>query len=67
MFGKKEPKIDTRLIFEWIKDKGGGMDTKVRRAKVIGGWLVVVTNAEGIGTTFLPDPEHEWEVTLMKE
>jgi len=41
----------------------GGMfklDWKVHRAKVPGGWLVLVMhNASGI--TFFPDPEHKWD------
>lgn len=32
----------------------------VYRAKVPGGWLVVVTD-DARGLTFYPDPEHHWD------
>jgi len=31
------------------------------RAKIPGGWLVkVFVYGEGVGVTFVPDPNHEW-------
>ena len=35
----------------------------IRRAKVIGGWLVVWAGpyGGGGGITFYPDPKHEWD------
>ena len=34
------------------------------RAKVEGGWLVLVMNdGEYFGTTFVPDPDHSWRPT----
>lgn len=31
------------------------------RAKVPGGWLVVVSQTEGGGVTFYPAPQHVWD------
>lgn len=62
------------LEFKEIKTKGIAGNTFVKRAKVIGGWLVLVTqpNTEyqeshtkeygfSRSITFVPDPEHKWE------
>jgi hypothetical protein len=32
----------------------------VYRAEVPGGWLVIVTQPDGVGITFYPDPDYEW-------
>jgi hypothetical protein len=32
----------------------------MKRAKVPGGWLVLVEMGQGIGLTFYPDPNHTW-------
>lgn len=34
---------------------------KTMRAKVPGGWLVVVAFGQGEGVAFVPDPTHEWD------
>jgi len=36
---------------------------KAERAKVPGGWLVVVqaSSSGGTGITFYPDPDHRWD------
>lgn len=60
------------LEFETIQVKGSS--STIKRAKVIGGWLILVTDklteyqerhTGGYGfrtsTTFIPDPEHKWE------
>ncbi len=45
--------------------KAGAMTrwvTKVYRAKVDGGWLVLTCGGEGFtGVTFYPDPNHRWD------
>ncbi|MBI5388106.1 MAG: hypothetical protein HZA90_25860 [Verrucomicrobia bacterium] len=46
--------------------KKAGMLTRayyhMHRARVPGGWLVVVSGGQGMGgITFYPDPRHEWD------
>jgi hypothetical protein len=36
------------------------LEWKVHRAKVPGGWLVLVIHNTN-GVTFYPDPEHKWD------
>jgi hypothetical protein len=43
------------------------------RTKVPGGWLILIRcvngpnhRGEGVGTTFLPDPEHKWDGANVK-
>jgi hypothetical protein len=43
------------------------------RTKVPGGWLILIRcvngpnhRGEGVGTTFLPDPEHKWDGASVK-
>jgi len=31
-----------------------------RRAKVPGGWMVMIWAGDGSGITFYPDPNHSW-------
>ena len=40
----------------------------IYRAKVPGGWLVTNSSAhkEGLGLTFMPDPNHEWTLDKVK-
>ena len=33
----------------------------VKRAKVPGGWLVLIMTHNGSGVTFYPDPNHLWD------
>jgi hypothetical protein len=50
------------LVWEKLNSKGGGvlMHWETHRAKVPGGWLVlVVQNTTGL--TFYPDPDHRWD------
>ena len=49
----------SEITFHWEDVKS---DMGMRRAKVPGGWLVVVT---GAGVTFYPDPEHQWDGTSL--
>ncbi len=40
----------------------GRMTTSAYRARVAGGWLVVVFGTQGMsGIAFYPDPQHEWD------
>lgn len=53
------------LVWEHLQSSraGGGrfkLDWEVHRAKVPGGWLVLVIHNTS-GLTFYPDPEHEWD------
>ena len=32
------------------------------RLKVVGGWLVLVWYGAGSSPTFVPDPEHKWDI-----
>ena len=50
-----------QLVWEKLNSKGGGiLHWDVHRAKVPGGWLVlVIHNATGL--TFYPDLEHKWD------
>jgi hypothetical protein len=54
-----------QLVWEELSSSraGGGifkLDWKVHRAKVPGGWLVLVMHNTS-GVTFYPDPEHKWD------
>ena len=50
-----------QLVWEQLNSDGGGvLHWDVHRAKVPGGWLVlVIHNATGL--TFYADPEHRWD------
>ena len=48
----------SKLNFEKLDVDGG---TRVNRAKIPGGWLLVVMSNSGGGVTFCPDPEHKWD------
>jgi hypothetical protein len=47
-----------KLKFEKLEVDG---PTRVNRAKIPGGWLLVVMSNSGGGVTFYPDPEHKWD------
>ena len=54
-----------QLLWEELKSSrtDGGilkLDWTVHRAKVPGGWLVLVMHNTS-GLTFYPDPEHKWD------
>jgi len=65
-----------QLVWSPIKDAGAPNRLRVYRARVPGGWLVLVHHKEersqsngsgvgvgvgiGSGVTFVPDPEHTW-------
>ena len=37
------------------------LSSRVNRAKIPGGWLLIVTSSSGGGCTFYPDPHHKWD------
>jgi len=39
----------------------GALSARVSRAKIPGGWLLVLTSNSGGGFTFYSDPEHKWD------
>ena len=45
------------LKWEEIKSSGG----TAKRAKIHGGWLVLVNYTGDFGLTFVPDSKHEWK------
>ncbi len=57
------------LEFEQLNPFGTPRERGLYRAKVPGGWLILLSDksddaarAWGMGAlTFIPDPEHEWE------
>ena len=55
-----------RLVFEQLKTTGDSMGIGIQRARVPGGWLVVVgvravLTFKDASLTFYPDPEHAWD------
>jgi hypothetical protein len=48
------------LRFEKL-DVGSTLSARLSRAKIPGGWLVVVTSNSGSGLTFYSDPQHKWD------
>jgi len=53
-------------MLEFAELKNSYPATKTDRAKILGGWLVVVmytspTLNTSVSTTFVPDPEHLWD------
>ena len=48
-----------KLKFE--KLDADALSARVNRAKVPGGWLVIITSNSGSGATFYPDPQHKWD------
>jgi len=48
------------LIWEKLQIKGLPWMSKIMRAKIPGGWLVLSENGFSGGITFVPDPNHEW-------
>ncbi len=66
------PDFENVLVFEELRIGGNwfnlGVDklTRFRRAKVPGGWFVVMGGADGRSAWFYPDPDHSWPGTSMK-
>ena len=55
-------------MLEWkkIEDSGASHYGSVYRAKVPGGWLVLVAQTEGTALTFYPDPNHTWNGSSLR-
>ena len=49
-----------KLKFEKL-DVGTTVSARVSRAKVPGGWLLMVNSNSGGGLTFYSDPQHKWD------
>jgi hypothetical protein len=59
-----------KLVWTQVAEEGRaieGRGHKTLRAKVPGGWLVGVWMMGGGGVTFVPDPQHSWDVEEMKD
>ena len=67
----------SKLAWETLEQSSEGLYySRVRRAAVLGGWLVesarshshITSDGEGagigygVGLTFVPDPEHTWKI-----
>jgi hypothetical protein len=51
------------MTLKWLRlseDADGGKFTTTFRAKVPGGWLVLIEQTDASGIAFYPDPRHEW-------
>lgn len=57
------------LTFQEVKATIGDRAIKLSRAKVPGGWLVLVawndTQGSSSSMTFVPDPAHQWDGTSL--
>lgn len=40
-------------------------DLTCYRARVPGGWLVSYHSSAGVGASFIPDPEHQWDGSTL--
>ena len=40
---------------------------RVSRAKIPGGWLLIVTSNSGGGLTFYSDPQHKWDGSSLAD
>lgn len=60
MFGKPKP-VAPGLVWEKLKKDEVFHSAQSFRAKVPGGWFVSVQAHTGVGVTFYPDPEHQWD------
>ena len=49
-----------KLKFEKL-DVDSTVSARVSRAKIPGGWLLIVTSNSGGGLTFYSDPQHKWD------
>ena len=55
-------KASPKLYWEPLKNEGtSGVLRHTYRTKVPGGWLLSASDADGMGLTFLPDPNHGWD------
>jgi len=55
-------KASPKLYWEPLKNEGTtNVIRHTYRTKVPGGWLVTAADTQGVGATFIPDPNHEWD------
>lgn len=59
MFFNKESKNIPTLVWEELG--GEKSPTRIYRTKIPGGWLIANWDVQGSGTTFVPDPNHQWD------
>jgi len=66
------PENANAIVWEELKVAGQwfnfGVDklVRLRRARVPGGWFVVMGGSDGRTGWFYPDPEHRWNGTSLK-
>lgn len=54
------------LNWEKIKNSHYNYTDDSYRAKVPGGWLIMVRGSTAPGLTFLPDPNHQWDGNSLR-
>ena len=57
---KASPK-KTELVFKNLNTGREIFSYGIKRAKVPGGWLIMVKLTDSFELTFYPDPKHEWD------
>lgn len=55
---KRNARKYMKLTWEVIGKQFG---EQTERAKVPGGWLIKHLTGSGVGLTYMPDPDHEWD------
>ena len=55
-----------KLKFEKL-DVDSTVSARVSRAKIPGGWLLLVTSNSGGGLTFYSDPQHKWDGNSLED
>ena len=50
-----------QLIFKEVNHGREIISYGIKRAKVPGGWLIVIKLSDSFELTFYPDPKHEWD------
>ncbi len=64
-------KGEIMLIFEDIATENASIPLlkkpRVKRAKVPGGWFVLITQPAVRGSFFYPDPEHQWDGSSLPQ
>lgn len=58
-------KLSENYLWEEIEtwsSKPGKPNYYTYRASVPDGWVVAITNNQGVSLTYIPDPYHKWEI-----
>jgi hypothetical protein len=56
-----------KLKFEYVLfEEGRGLHS-IQRARMIGGWMVVINAIEGVSSFFVPDPSHRWDISTPSD